>query len=171
MKYSFLYPSPLGTLEIQIKNHQIYSVSKPAKALDSPLLNPALGSECSNQNSPNITQKIKRFLYAYFSGQNKEPPSLPLFLRGSVFQQKVWQCLCKIPYGQTKCYSDIAQALGSLHLTRAVGSACAQNPFLIIVPCHRVVAKKGLGGFALGLPTKKFLLKHEQSASLICQSK
>ncbi len=87
---------------------------------------------------------------------------LPLVVRGSAFQQKVWHCLQTIPHGETRSYSEVAQAVGVPEARRAVGSACATNPFLILVPCHRVVAQKGLGGFALGLPAKQFLLKHEQ---------
>ena len=192
MTNSIFYPSPLGTLEVRIKNHQIYSVTKINQtgfekggafetfpsyreiqkhefsnriSIDQSILKGKLVPSTKKLSGldKDLVQKVKLFLHCYFSGSHTQM-HLPLFLRGSVFQQKVWHCLSKIPYGKTKSYSDIAQMLSSPHGARAVGSACAQNPFLILVPCHRVVAKKGLGGFALGLSAKQFLLRHEQQS-------
>ena len=157
MKDNIFYSSPLGTLEIQIKNHKLYSIQKA-----SPSKTSACGLGKMSGPDKELIKKTILFLNHYFLGKQKENLFLPVFLRGSLFQQKVWHCLTQIPYGQTKCYSDIAKVLGSPYLARAVGLACGKNPFLIIVPCHRVVAKKGLGGFALGLMAKKFLLTHEQ---------
>ena len=67
----------------------------------------------------------------------------------------------KIPRGQTRTYGEIAAAIGRLNAVRAVGSACGANPLPLFIPCHRVVAKTGLGGFGSGLPWKKLLLKEE----------
>ena len=179
---SDFYPSPVGILEIQVKNHQLYSISKADRLLDSskpsgkgqstafevlPTSTVHKKQSASNQPSmdPKLFQQIKLFLNKYFSDKSIPPyPSLPLFVRGSLFQQKVWRYLQKIPYSQTKSYSEVAKGVGAHKAVRAVGSACAKNPFLILVPCHRVVAKNGLGGFALGLSAKKFLLQHEQNA-------
>ena len=69
-----------------------------------------------------------------------------------------------IPWGKTKKYSQIAKELKKAKAYRAVGNSCGKNPFLIIVPCHRVLSQSGLGGFALGLATKKYLLNLEQSS-------
>lgn len=110
-----------------------------------------------------LIKKIVFFFDNYFSKDKKAlNQSLPLFFRGTVFQKKVWRYLKKIPYGNTKTYAEVAKAIGSAGAARAVGSACAKNPYLILVPCHRVVAQKGLGGFALGLSVKKILLNHEK---------
>ena len=88
---------------------------------------------------------------------------LLLFCRGSLFQRKIRRALRKIPYGETRTYAETAVSAGySARYSRAVGLACARNPFLILVPCHRVTAKTGLGGFALGLSAKKKLLTHEK---------
>ncbi len=80
---------------------------------------------------------------------------------GTPFQIAVWNELKKIPRGQTRTYGQIAAAIGRPCAARAVGSACGANPLPIFIPCHRVVAKNGLGGFGSGLPWKKLLLKEE----------
>ena len=90
---------------------------------------------------------------------------LPLALRGTVHQLKVWRALQEIPCGETRTYGALASALGSA--PRAVGQACGANPLPIVVPCHRVLGKSGLGGFmhhAAGEPLqiKQWLLAHEQ---------
>jgi O-6-methylguanine DNA methyltransferase len=80
---------------------------------------------------------------------------------GTKFQMAVWNELKKIPRGQTKTYGEIAAAIGRPNAARAVGSACGANPLPLFIPCHRVVAKNGLGGFGSGLPWKKLLLNME----------
>ncbi|MCL1929605.1 methylated-DNA--[protein]-cysteine S-methyltransferase [Candidatus Saccharibacteria bacterium] len=81
---------------------------------------------------------------------------------GTEFQKAVWREMAKIPYGQTRTYAQIAEAIGNPKAARAVGTACGKNQYVIILPCHRVVATNGLGGFALGLEMKKRLLELEQ---------
>ena len=80
---------------------------------------------------------------------------------GTEFQQAVWNEIKKIPRGQTRTYSEIAAAISRPRAVRAVGSACGANPLPVLIPCHRVVAKSGLGGFGSGLPWKKLLLTQE----------
>jgi AraC family transcriptional regulator, regulatory protein of adaptative response / methylated-DNA-[protein]-cysteine methyltransferase len=88
---------------------------------------------------------------------------VPLDIRGTVFQRRVWQALRRIPRGETRTYSDIAKAVGAPAAVRAVGSACGANPVALFVPCHRAVRTDGgLGGYAWGLPTKKRLLELEK---------
>jgi O-6-methylguanine DNA methyltransferase len=82
-------------------------------------------------------------------------------LQGTAFQKSVWRELKKIPRGQTRTYGEIAAAIGKPKAVRAVGSACGANPLPVFIPCHRVVAKTGLGGFGSGLPWKKLLLEME----------
>ena len=91
--------------------------------------------------------------------------AFPYMLQGSAFQHKVWQALCAIPRGHTRTYGELAASLGSS--PRAVGQACGGNPLPIVVPCHRVVASRGLGGFMHGqsdfpLTVKRWLLAHER---------
>ena len=88
---------------------------------------------------------------------------LPLDIRGTAFQQRVWQALQQIPSGQTRSYSELAQTLAS-H-PRAVARACASNPLGLLVPCHRVVGADGsLSGYRWGLARKAELLRQEQDA-------
>jgi AraC family transcriptional regulator of adaptative response/methylated-DNA-[protein]-cysteine methyltransferase len=89
-------------------------------------------------------------------------PELPIDVQGTVFQEKVWQELRKIPLGETRSYADIAAAVGQPHATRAVGTANGRNPVAVLVPCHRVIRSDGsLGGYAGGLANKTKLLAAE----------
>jgi AraC family transcriptional regulator of adaptative response/methylated-DNA-[protein]-cysteine methyltransferase len=91
---------------------------------------------------------------------------LPLDVRGTAFQWKVWDALRAIPYGETKTYRDVARAIGKPRAARAVGRACATNPVAILIPCHRVVREGGgLGGYAYGLPVKEYLLNTERGGA------
>ena len=106
--------------------------------------------------------EARRQLEAYFAGRLRDF-DLPLDLRGSEFQKRVWAQLRRIPYGETRSYQDIAAALGNAGASRAVGTANNRNPALIIVPCHRVVGKDGrLVGYAGGLERKEYLLRLER---------
>jgi O-6-methylguanine DNA methyltransferase len=88
---------------------------------------------------------------------------LPLHIKGTEFQKKVWNALLEIPYGETRSYQEIAIQIGNPKAVRAVGGACNRNPIGIIVPCHRVVGKNGsLTGYAGGLDYKKLLLENEK---------
>ncbi|MGE4488540.1 MAG: methylated-DNA--[protein]-cysteine S-methyltransferase [Kiritimatiellales bacterium] len=80
---------------------------------------------------------------------------------GTEFQQAVWKAMKKIPRGQTRTYGELAAAIGRPNAVRAVGSACGANPLPVFIPCHRVTAKNGLGGFGSGLPWKTLLLQTE----------
>ena len=110
-----------------------------------------------------LAKETVRQLDAYFH----EPMfhfDLPISMSGSVHQQAVWQAIAAIPSGKVLTYSDIAKRLHSS--PRAVGNACGRNPLPIIIPCHRVVGKYGLGGFnrddtGLMLDIKRWLLKYE----------
>ena len=87
---------------------------------------------------------------------------ISLCLKGTPFQKKVWRALKKIPYGSVKTYGDVAKELNSS--SRAVGQACRRNNIPLFIPCHRVVAAKGLGGFMGGyrhVGRKRWLLQHE----------
>lgn len=105
-------------------------------------------------------------LQAYFAGELKEF-TLQLRLHGTPFQQTVWDQLCRIPYGETRSYGDLADALGNPGASRAVGLANGKNPIGIIVPCHRVVGANGsLTGYGGGLDRKQRLLDFESGAAL-----
>ena len=110
-----------------------------------------------------LLRKAKQQLSEYFNNE-REVFNLPLAPTGTVFQCKVWQLLCDIPYGQTCSYGDIAKRLDNPKAVRAVGSANGKNPISIIVPCHRVIGANGtLTGYAGGLRRKAYLLQLENS--------
>lgn len=99
----------------------------------------------------------------YLNGRRKSF-SLPLDLRGTDFQKKVWNELIKIPYGETRTYKDIARSINVPQGYRAVGNALNKNPVLIVIPCHRVIGSDGkLTGFRGGLELKAKLLELERS--------
>jgi AraC family transcriptional regulator of adaptative response/methylated-DNA-[protein]-cysteine methyltransferase len=96
------------------------------------------------------------------SGSNGAVPEVPLDLRGTAFQLRVWQALRGIPRGETRSYSELARELGDPNATRAVARACATNRVALVVPCHRVVGASGaLTGYRWGVERKKLLLETE----------
>ncbi len=102
-------------------------------------------------------------LLLYFQGR-KVTFDLPLDLRGTPFQIRVWRQLLEIPYGTTVSYGEVAKAIGNPRAGQAVGSAVGKNPVPIVVPCHRVIGHDGsLVGFRGGLPTKEKLLELEEA--------
>lgn len=110
-----------------------------------------------------LFREATRQLEAYFSGK-LESFDLKLAPEGTEFQKSVWKALCKIPYGETRTYKDIAASVGKPKAYRAVGLANNRNPIAIIVPCHRVIGSNGkLTGYASGLDLKAFLLKLEEN--------
>lgn len=108
-----------------------------------------------------ILAETKKELSEYFTGERRLF-QIPLRASGTEFQQKVWQELQAVPYGETRTYKDIAERVGSPRGSRAVGLANNKNPISIIIPCHRVVGQNGkLTGYAGGLDAKGFLLELE----------
>ncbi len=108
-----------------------------------------------------LLQKAVAQLKEYFSGQRNHF-DLPISTSGTDFQNKVWQALTTIPFGETWSYQDLADAIGSPKAVRAVGAANGKNPVSVIVPCHRVIGKNGkLTGYAGGVERKKHLLELE----------
>ena len=107
-----------------------------------------------------------RQLRSYFGGQLRRF-DLPLYMRGTPFQLRVWRELERIPYGETRSYRQIAAAIGAPRAVRAVGAANGANPIPIVVPCHRVIGASGkLVGYGGGLPLKKRLLELEGARAL-----
>lgn len=112
-----------------------------------------------------LLQAAAEQLEAYFEGRLKRF-DLPCRPAGTEFQTRVWAAMALIPYGETMTYGEIAQSLKSA--ARAVGVACGANPLPIILPCHRVVSERGLGGFSGlgGIATKRRLLALEENAAM-----
>ncbi|HEX2567582.1 MAG TPA: methylated-DNA--[protein]-cysteine S-methyltransferase [Burkholderiales bacterium] len=114
-----------------------------------------------------LAERAVRQLERY-RGDPDSPFDLPLRIEGSPFQRRVWDLMCAIPRGRTRTYGDLARELGSgdFATARAVGQACGDNRLPIVIPCHRVVAANGIGGFAHAsegflIEAKRWLLAHE----------
>ncbi len=130
-------------------------------------LKAALRREYPSAKIVSDTKGLQRWasaLLQYFQGQRSRLDP-PVDIQGTAFQRRVWEELQKIPYGQTRSYSEIAQAIGRPKAVRAVARACAANPVLILIPCHRVIRKDGtLGGYSSGIARKRALLMLESLA-------
>lgn len=117
------------------------------------------------ENHLAVSEAVRAVQHYFADPQGLQLP--PLALTGTPFQQRVWQALCAIPSGQTRSYGELAAQLGSA--ARAVAGACRANPVPLLVPCHRVVAARGFGGYmgqtaGPALAIKRWLLQHEQHA-------
>lgn len=119
------------------------------------------GSREATEQARRHLEKAVAQLHEYFAGKRKEF-DLPLDLRGTQHQQRVWQGLLGIPFGKTLSYGELARRVGTPRAARAVGHACGSNPVWLVVPCHRVVGSDGsLHGYGGGLWRKQKLLELE----------
>ena len=125
------------------------------------LVNEIKGESCENE----LFKLFRDQILEYLSGSRKDFDQLDLLdLEGTDFQKSVRKALLKIPYGKTSSYKKIANEIGNSKAVRAVGTAVGKNPFLIIIPCHRIIKSDGsLGGFAYGSEIKRKLLKIEDN--------
>ena len=123
----------------------------------------AAGAVAGTENRGNaLLAEAVRQLRAYFAGELRDFV-LPLDMRGTDFQIRVYRQLLTIPYGETRSYAEIARVIGAEKAVRAVGAANGANPLAIVVPCHRVIGSSGkLTGYGGGLPLKQRLLELER---------
>ena len=147
-----VYNTKIGKLKIEYENDVLTGIAYTENEKEQ-----GIRSELSDKTVLQLEE--------YFDGRRKEF-DIPIKLRGTEFQKKVWKELLKIPYGETVSYKDIAIKIGNPKACRAVGMANHNNPILIIVPCHRVINEnKKLGGYTLGLDLKRKLLELEKENS------
>jgi methylated-DNA-[protein]-cysteine S-methyltransferase len=156
--YAYL-PSPLGQLLVTSDDQGITGIFFPCKQM-----------ECAPQPPWEMDEapffNLRNQLDAYFSGDLREF-DVPLSMKGTPFELKVWKELQTIPYGTTVSYGEIARRIGQPTASRAVGMANGRNSIPILVPCHRVIGSNGrLTGYGGGLDTKKWLLELEGAAVL-----
>jgi methylated-DNA-[protein]-cysteine S-methyltransferase len=156
MRVSYTYlESPIGTLLLAADANGLQQIlfstdGRPARP------NPAWEEDAT------ALAEVVRQLKAYFAGE-LETFELSLAPQGTPFQQKVWGELCKIPYGETISYGELARRIGNPNASRAVGLANGSNPISIVIPCHRVIGANGkLTGYGGGLPIKEKLLALEK---------
>lgn len=150
-KYSCIINTPVGKLGILVFNSQIVRIS---------YLSPRVASISPRDATAKlVVAKMKRYFLSAYHNFN-----LPISLKGTPLQKKIWRKLLTIPMGQTITYGRLAEMVGTS--PRVIGNACCANPIPIIVPCHRVVSASGIGGYSgktngRVLEIKEWLLQHE----------
>lgn len=147
--FSSFFSSPIGNIKITANDTGIVSVHFTEESAETQMPENTITILCKTQ------------LLEYFNHERKEF-SVPLSPEGTVFQQTIWNHLCKIPYGYSTTYAELSVRYGNLKAIRAVGAANGANPIAILIPCHRVIGKNGkLVGYSGGLHRKEWLLQHE----------
>ena len=150
MRACDFFASPIGTIVIEASDEAILALYL---------------AEMPKEVRPNLlTKRAKEWLESYFAAAPLPLP--PLAKASSDFAQKVREATLEIPFGKCATYGQIAERIGSPKAYRAVAQALKHNPFMIMVPCHRVIAKKGLGGYNGGIEIKKRLLEFEGCGSI-----
>lgn len=151
-KYYYYYDSPIGILEIGTTEDELISILY-------------VDEKRKNTEQPEILKETINQIQEYFNGTRKKF-DIKFKLKGTEFQEKVWNALTDIPYGDTVSYKYIATKIGNEKAVRAVGNTNGRNIINIVVPCHRVIgANKSLTGYGGGLDKKSWLLKHEEKFS------
>ncbi len=147
MRDAYSYKTDIGTFTYLEENNAITSIS--------------LNEIHTNTKETKLIKQAHQEMMEYLK-EERFDFTFPIHYSGTAFQEKVWHALLEIPYGKTKSYKEIANQIGHDKASRAVGSACKNNPLLIVVPCHRVIASNGkLTGYAYGLSLKEKLLTLE----------
>lgn len=146
MDYFYL-KTPFGNIKIETENKEIVSLR--------------FCNEYQKTKENEFQKEIERQLCEYFQSKRKTF-DLKINPKGTIFQKTIWQKLKEIPYGKTASYQEIAKAINKPLAHRATASACAKNPILIIIPCHRVISKNGsLNNYSGGKDLKERLLNLE----------
>ena len=157
MFFTYLNDTPVGKLLIAGDEQGLRHVSFGKSHFSAPVTTPGDDWEL---NEKRLKEAVRQ-LNAYFSGKLRAF-DVPLAAEGTAFQRRVWKTLCKVRYGTTASYSEIAKSVGNPAAARAVGMANGRNPIAIIVPCHRIIGSSGkLVGYGGGLLYKQTLLKLE----------
>ncbi len=154
--------SPFGTLLLATTPKGLVRVGLPNQDADTLLVDLATRVSPRVLEAPAQLDEARRELDLYFEGKLTDF-DLPLDWRLSKdFRRKVLRAIARIPYGQTRSYTQMATSAGNVRAVRAAGSACGSNPLPLVVPCHRVLRSGGaLGGYGGGLPMKEGLLRLE----------
>lgn len=157
------YNSPLGDILLASKDNKLIGLWIEGQKY----FLYSIKEEIQENSNDGVLLATKSWLDRYFNGQKPNIDELNLSPIGSDFRQAVWKILCKIPYGETITYNDIAKEIARQRKIKkmsaqAIGGAVGHNPISIIIPCHRVVGTNGnLTGYAGGIEKKIWLLRHE----------
>ena len=142
-------------MKVYSECRNLYGLNVSVFATDTHVLSIRL-EECENDPNDNTA--------AVFDAFELGTLSVPLDVSGTLFQKAVWKGISTIPFGETITYGELAERIGFPLAVRAVANACGANRFPLLIPCHRVVAKNGIGGFAYGVDVKRKLLSYEASS-------
>lgn len=152
MKNIYFYETEIGKIGIAQNENAVTNIY---------FKNEAIPKDIEEKETP-LIKKTAMEIKEYLAGERKYF-DIPIEPEGTEFQRSVWNALKNIPYGETRSYKDIAEAIGNPKAFRAVGMANNKNPIMIIIPCHRVIGASGsLIGYAGGLDVKEKLLKLEK---------
>jgi methylated-DNA-[protein]-cysteine S-methyltransferase len=147
--------TPLGTLVIEGTREYVTSIRYASAIVPVP---------SGESRSCELLNRARRQLREYFKGQRSVFDVTVDLSMGTRFQRRVWTQMQRVSFGETTTYADLARGIGRPGAQRAVGRAVANNPLMILLPCHRVLGARGkLTGYAGGLPAKEWLLKHERA--------
>jgi len=143
--------TPVGQLVLESDGDVLIGIWLPSQATT---------TRGDGHDAPPVLKDTATQLEEYFAGE-RTGFDVPMELDGTAFQKEVWRELTRIPYGETISYGELARRVGRPKGPRAVGQANGRNPIAIIVPCHRVLASNGIGGYGGGLTCKRALLALE----------
>ena len=152
MLFTHLYNSPVGGISLLKDDSDLIGVAFSNQVF----------CDANARNDENTFKIIINQLNEYFF-EGRKNFSIQYRLPFTGFRSEVFKEMIKIPYGECVTYSYLAKKVGNPKAYRAVGSSCGKNPLPLVVPCHRVVSKSGLGGFTGGLDIKRFLLELESN--------
>lgn len=153
MRNVFYYDTKIGRLEIEENGEAITKIDFAKKEIE----------EYIEKKETLLLKEAIKQLHEYLEGK-RNLFDLPLAPEGTEFQNKVWNALKEIPFGETRSYGEIAKVIGNEKASRAVGMANNKNPIMIVIPCHRVIGANGkLVGYAGGVEVKEILLNLEKN--------
>jgi O-6-methylguanine DNA methyltransferase len=158
----FTHPTPAGDLRIASRERKVVGLSflDSWERIERHLLRRFPGEEQRDGNGHN---QAEHRLEAYLAGELDALQGVPLDIRGTSFQRRVWAAIQAVPAGQTLPYAELARAAESQSAVRAAGTACGANPIGLVIPCHRIVRADGdLGNYGSGIERKEWLLAHER---------
>lgn len=163
MVYGQYLDTFVGRIYVAVENGGVVRLTKEKAESGDVVVDETGKVEETAEESLALLKRTVTEVREYLDG-NRMDFDIPVNVSGTPFQKRVWDALCRIPYGETRTYGEIARAVGSPRGARAVGMACGQNPVMILIPCHRVIGSTGkLVGFAGGLSMKESLLKLEKN--------
>lgn len=153
MSRKFHYDFPIGKMCVEIEEEYLAGLY-----MDSIIE--------EDEQETSLHKEVHKQLQEYFQ-KKRSSFDLPIKVAGTDFQMQVWDALCKIPYGETRSYVEIARMIDNPKVYRPVGGANKKNPIMIVIPCHRVINADGsLGGFGCGVEVKQYLLQLENEAKI-----